>query len=242
MINGQVNEMTVPSAILEQEVPILVYMPDTYMPMQTYQLLIASDGADYFRYGRLGKVVQQLMDAEEIEDTIVVGIPYEDKYIRREYYHPYGEHQEKYVRFVGEELIPFLEEHFSLEDDRDARALIGDSLAATVSLTILQRYPELFSKAGLHSPLVNEIVMDIAESLDSSLETTIYHVIGKKETEVQTTSDGIKDFLQPNRELNKVLEKTATYYFYDEFEGNHTWKYWQQDMERAICKLFQMSL
>ena len=41
-----------------------------------YEVLIASDGKDYFQYGRIGRVVDELIDAEEIENVIVVGVPY----------------------------------------------------------------------------------------------------------------------------------------------------------------------
>lgn len=239
MINGQINEEILYSEYLQEEVPLLIYMPDTYMPMQTYQLLIASDGRDYFQYGKLGAVVQELMDESEIEDTIVVGIPYQDKYIRREMYHPEGEKQAAYIRFVAEELLPFLEERFSLEKDREARGLIGDSLAATVSLMIATTYPHLFSRVAMHSPFSNETVIEAVTTLDDTLPFTFYHVIGTEEHKVATTGDGIQNFLEPNRELHRIFQKKQSDYFFEEFEGNHTWKYWQKDVPRAVYQMFQ---
>jgi enterochelin esterase-like enzyme len=51
---------------------------------------------------------------------------------------------------------------------------------------------------------------------------------------VKTTVDGVRDFLTPNRALNNLIKRKGFPYFYEEFEGEHTWKYWQRDVPRAI--------
>ena len=51
---------------------------------------------------------------------------------------------------------------------------------------------------------------------------------------MKTTVDGVQDFLTPNRALKEVIEKQGFPYFYEEFEGDHTWKHWQPDVRRAI--------
>ena len=55
---------------------------------------------------------------------------------------------------------------------------------------------------------------------------------------MKTTEDGVRDFLTPNRELNKLIERKGFPYFYEEFEGEHTWKYWQPDVRRAISMVY----
>lgn len=239
MNHGLINELSFHSELLDETFPLLVYLPEEYIPMQSYHLVLASDGKDYVQYGRIGTVLQQQMDEGKIEDAIYVGIPYIDKYHRRELYHPEGSRQSAYIDMIALELLPFLHEQFSLTEERDERILMGDSLAGTVSLMTAARYPHLFSKVIMHSPLVNDTVLQTAEQLIASDEPfSLYHVIGDQETAVRTTSDGIRDFLQPNRALRDALQQHTHFYFYDEFEGNHTWKYWQRDVPRAIETIF----
>ena len=58
------------------------------------------------------------------------------------------------------------------------------------------------------------------------------------ETEVNTPQDGIQDFLKPNRELNRLVKSKGFSYFYEEFKGDHTWKYWQPDVRRVISMVY----
>ena len=44
--------------------------------------------------------------AEEIENVIVVGVPYKSVSERRRLYHPEGDRHEAYLRFLAHELVP----------------------------------------------------------------------------------------------------------------------------------------
>jgi len=55
---------------------------------------------------------------------------------------------------------------------------------------------------------------------------------------VQTTNNKISDFLNPNRKLSGIFTNNAFTYFYDEFDGGHTWTYWQPDLKRALKMMF----
>ena len=90
----------------------------------------------------------------------------------------------------------------------------------------------------LQSPMVDEVVMNAVKEVTQPHLTSIYHVIGKQETAVQTTKKEEKDFLTPNRELSKLFSEKGFPYFYDEFDGDHTWTHWQPDLKRALKKMF----
>ena len=44
--------------------------------------MIAQDGRDYFQMGRIGRVADELLANDEIENIIIVGIPYQDRFDR----------------------------------------------------------------------------------------------------------------------------------------------------------------
>ncbi|TCP19506.1 enterochelin esterase-like enzyme [Scopulibacillus darangshiensis] len=241
-LKGKIEELTITSKALEREMPLLIYLPPNYSDLYTYPLAIVQDGRDYFQLGRLPKVADQLIEAGDIEDLIMVGIPYENPEVRWEMYHPDGKWHQEYVTFLVYELLPFIKEHYAVCDLAGNRTLIGDSLGGTVSLLTAIHYPNTFSNVIMQSPYVDERIVKTAEVSANLSAFSIYHVIGKKETEVKTTHGKIQNFLEPNRELKDILSsKTMADYFYHELEGDHTWKSWQPDVFRSLQEMFKKS-
>jgi len=235
---GTIKELTFQSLELGEEMQLLVYLPANFSPLYKYSLLIAQDGRDYFQLGRIGRLADEFLFEREIENIIIVGVPYKDVEDRRRKYHPDGDQNQQYIRFLAHELVPFLDKEFPTYHMGSTRALIGDSLGATVSLMTALQYPHTFGKVVLQSPLVDEQVLKLVKDFSEAQLVEIYHVIGTQETEVKTTDGRISDFLSPNRKLSKVIIEKPFTYFYEEFNGNHTWKYWQPDLRRALKMLF----
>jgi enterochelin esterase-like enzyme len=234
-----IDELNIWSEFLQEEITLMVYVPPAYSPLYTYPVLYASDGQDYFHLGRIARIADEGIENGEINDFIVVGIPYKNVNDRREKYHPKGEKCVEYQRFLVEELVPFIDRRYSTHELAYGRALIGDSLAGTISLITSLNYPHTFANVLMQSPYINEQVKSLVE--DFSNETApldIYHVIGTEEKEVETTKGKTKDFLTPNRELKEIFEEKPFAYFYDEFSGDHTWTFWQPDLKRTIKHIY----
>ncbi|GIN37853.1 hypothetical protein J19TS1_08020 [Heyndrickxia oleronia] len=223
---------------LGESLNILVYLPANFSPLYKYNLLIAQDGKDYFQLGRIARVADELLENGEIENVIIVGIPYRNVHDRRKKYHPYGEQNAAYIRFLAHELVPYLDQHYPTLHVGNGRVLIGDSLGATVSLMTAVKYPNIFGKVILQSPLVDEKVLEAVRNHPNPQLLDVYHIIGLRETEVKTTNGNIEDFLTPNRELHQLLGEKGYPNFYEEFDGNHTWKFWQPDLKRALKMTF----
>ncbi|MEK3935341.1 esterase family protein [Sporosarcina sp. FSL W7-1349] len=235
---GKIEDISLYSKELDEEMQLLIHLPHNYTPLFTYSVLIASDGKDYFQYGRIGRVVDELLDEGEIENVIVVGVPYKSVSERRRMYHPEGDRHQAYIRFLAHELVPYIDANYPTDQIGGCRGLIGDSLAATISLLTALKYPNIFGKVLLHSPYVDQTVLQSVEEVNDPSCYFIYHVIGKGETEVKTTVDGIQDFLTPNRELKEVIGRKGIPHYYEEFDGDHTWKHWQPDVRRAVQMAF----
>ncbi|KHF41813.1 alpha/beta hydrolase [Halalkalibacter okhensis] len=236
-LEGTITETSFRSEELQADIPLLIYTPPNFTPLQTYDVLICQDGNDYFQLGRIPRQVEQLIEEGEIRETIVVGIPYPSVTERRKRYHPDGEKVESYIRFLANEMIPFLDETYPTHQLASSRTLAGDSLAATVSLLTSLKYPSLFGQVMIHSPYVNETVIQNVTDYNKLENITIYHVIGKKETSVKTTDGQTLDFLTPNRKLHALLKEKPFSYTYEEFDGNHTWTYWQKDLPKGLTTL-----
>lgn len=238
MDKGNIQDFTFYSENLKEELTLYVYVPANYSPLYQYHLCIASDGKDYFQLGGLPRLADQLIDDYEIEPTIFVGVPYKDAKDRKRKYIPSGDLFESYMRFLAHELVPFLDNEYSTNQLASSRVLMGDSMAATASLMGVIRYPNIFGKAIMQSPYVDNDVLNAVRNFKTADQNYFYHIIGKQEVEVLTTDKIIKDFLTPNRELHDAMMSNAFPLFYEEFEGNHTWKYWKPDLQRALVKIF----
>ncbi|MBK3494922.1 esterase family protein [Viridibacillus sp. YIM B01967] len=238
MNRGTITDIEFFSEALQEDMHLLIYLPANYSPLYKYSVLIASDGKDYFQLGRISRVVDDYLDQGEIENLIIVGVPYKSVEDRRQKYLPNGEKHDAYLRFLANELVPYMDEHYSTYQIGMGRALIGDSQAATVSLLAAIRYPNIFGKVLMQSPQVNDDILEKVQQMQDVHAFSIYHIIGTKENEVMTMNKTIKDFLTPNRALHNLMDKKGFSTFYDEFNGNHSWKFWQPDLKRAIKQNF----
>ncbi|MGJ7910372.1 alpha/beta hydrolase [Neobacillus sp. LXY-1] len=235
---GSMKEISFFSMELQEELQLLIYLPANFSPLYKYSLLIAQDGRDYFQLGRIGRIADEHLFNREMENLIIVGVPYKNVEDRRQKYHPKGSQNKQYIRFLAHELVPFLDQEFPTYQMGTTRALIGDSLGATVSLMTAMQYPHTFGKVLLQSPYVDQHIFELVKNFSEPQLIEIYHVIGNQETEVHMTNGKVGDFLTPNRKLSTLLSNKFFSYFYEEFNGNHTWTYWQPDLKRALKKMF----
>lgn len=238
ILKGTLQDLLFYSYELKEDISLLVYKPANFSPLYKYHLLVTADGTDYFQLGRMARLCDDLLSEKEIENIIVVGVPYHTTKDRREKYHPTGTKHEAYIRFLAHELIPFLDQEFPTFQMGMGRALIGDSLGATISLLAAIKYPNTFGKVILQSPYINNSVLEKVIHANTTSLLSIYHSIGKNETAVEVTYDKVYDFLTPNRELNKYLKNHSLSYVYNEFDGDHTWTYWQGDLRTSLKAMF----
>lgn len=238
MEKGSVKEIDFYSDALQEELKLLIYIPPNFTPLVKYSVLIASDGRDYFQLGRIPRLADELHNDYEIENLIIVGVPYKNAKDRQRKYIATGDLFEAYTRFLAHELVPYLDEEFPTLQMGQGRGLIGDSMAATISLLTALKYPNLFGKVIMQSPYVDAYTMEATRNFTQVDALSIYHIAGKREDQVVTTDKTIKDFITPNRQLHALMKENGYDVFYEEFDGNHTWKYWQPDLRRALVENF----
>ncbi|MEO4054278.1 alpha/beta hydrolase-fold protein [Solibacillus sp. CAU 1738] len=238
MNKGTVKDLTFFSDALQEQMQLLIYIPANYSPLYKYNILIATDGKDYFQLGGIPRLADELIDNYEMEQTIIVGIPYKDVYDRQKKYIPSGEEHDSFLRFLAHELVPYLDEEFATYQLGSTRAVVGDSMAATAALMAAIKYPSVFGKAVLQSPYVDDLVLAAVTNAKNYEALFIYQIIGTGEDRVVTTDKSVKDFLTPNRALHTLLAEKNFQTFYEEFDGNHTWKYWKPDLKRALVEIF----
>lgn len=239
---GVINEDKLYSKELAEYMDILTYLPLSFSPLYNYHAIIAQDGHDYFRLGRIARQAEALMKDGTIENSIIVGIPYKNVSERRNTYHPEGAKFEAYKRFLAKELVPYIDQAFSTYQVASGRTLIGDSLGGTVSLMAALDYPNIFGNIIMQSPYVDHHVLQAVKASASFHLLSIYHQMGTKETEVHTSDKQVLDFVGPNQDLKMLLENKNGIYHFESFDGDHKWTYWQPLITPALKKMLSISL
>ncbi|RDW18292.1 hypothetical protein CWR48_11960 [Oceanobacillus arenosus] len=236
---GSFIEKEIQSSYLNETKAVKIYLPESFSPLNKYNLCIMQDGNDYFQMGRIATLSDRLHAEGEIENTVFAGIHYKNKADRRKKYHLEGEEHEAYTNFIVREVIPMLDEIIPNLQMGRSRALIGDSLAGSFALSTAIRYPNTFGKVIMQSPYVDAALLQKVKNAANLDMLDIYHTIGTAEIEAALSDGKTEDLLTPNRELNKLLqEKNSNYFYYELENGDHTWKYWQRDMERVLITMF----
>lgn len=180
---------------------ISIWVPDGYLPHgdQRYPVIYAHDGQNLFTsetsYGGvewgLDEAAQRLFAAEDMPPAIIVGIWNTDQ--RWQEYAPQkvierltGDTNsdrliadlpelkaDAYLRFITEELKPFIDATYGTAPEPENTSIMGSSMGGLISLYAVAEYPETFSRAAavsIHWPLT-EPDGPIAKQADAAMQS-----------------------------------------------------------------------
>lgn len=232
-MKGTISTIQFNSQLLQHTFSLHVYTPPQYAEGHKCHLAITQDGLDYFQLGKIAKKMDEAME-KGARPVIVVGIPYPSIKQRSKWYAPHHDDHIRYMQFLKEELLPFVEQAYETWQLPHARTLIGDSLAGTISFLTALTYPNTFHRVIMQSPYIDAYVLKRVKETDIWNNFELYHTIGTKETAVETTFGEKMDFLTPNRTLSTLLKNGHARYQYHEFNGTHHWKYWEKDLYNGL--------
>lgn len=233
---GTLAEITLNSKYLGTAERLLIYTPERYSPLYSYPVLYVQDGDDYVSMGRLATLLDQLTAEKQIAGVIAVFLPV-DKAKRRARYHPDGAEHQAYKRFLAEEVVAYVDRHYSTYPLGSARTLLGESLGGVVSLFTALTYPHTFGQVASQSAAMDEELNRRVAAMEIPVHLHIYLEVGTDETAVDT-SRGTLDLVAGNEALRDLLQQKKVTLTYETFSGDHTWGYWQQNLPRILRAFF----
>jgi enterochelin esterase-like enzyme len=216
---------------------LIVYTPARYSPLYSYPVLYVQDGADYLSLGKMASTLDSMIQQKELPDLIAVFLPVE-KEKRTSRYHPDGAEHIAYRRFLAEEVVRYIDAHYSTHPLGNARTLVGASLGAVVSLFTALAYPHTFGQVASQSiAMDSKLNNQVAQATPSlSVPLSFYLQIGTEETAVKSTR-GSLDLVSANKELRDILQTKMVTLVYETFDGDHTWGHWQALLPRMLKAL-----
>lgn len=162
-----------------------VWLPDGYSPKKKYAVLYMHDGQMLFdasttwnkQEWQVDETIGKLLKEKKIKDLIVVGIWNNGEYRHSEYYPQKtlqylseetrnfivknslkGKPQaDNYLKFLAEELKPFIDKNFSTRKDVKNTFIVGSSMGGLISIYAICEYPNIFGGAAgisTHLPMV----------------------------------------------------------------------------------------
>lgn len=217
---------------LNQTRSLRIFLPPDYNVFREYPVIYCQDGEDFFNFGKIATFAYEGILEEGFDPMIIVGVDV-DKRTRTDQYAPHGSLQHAYIQFFVHELVPFIEQSYTVKADKIHRIIAGDSLGGTVSLHIALAYPEVFGKImSLSGAFFQDTYTAIQQRTDLS-DLHGYFLVGTGETEVNT-SLGVVNFVKGNREAKALLEARGAQLEYREAPGEHTWGFWQKHVLDAL--------
>jgi enterochelin esterase-like enzyme len=162
-----------------------VWLPEGYSPKKKYAVLYMHDGQMLYdatttwnkQEWQVDETVGRLIKEGKIKDLIVVGVCNNGDYRHSEYYPnktlPFLPEEtrdfivknslknkpqaDNYLKFLVEELKPYIDKNFSTRTDRNNTFIAGSSMGGLISIYALCEYPNIFGGAAgisTHLPMV----------------------------------------------------------------------------------------
>ena len=156
---------------------VYVWLPEDYSKAKKYAVVYMSDGQNLFDAEKMfnhqewcvDEVFGGLLTEKKIQDCIVVGVANSfrtrsQEYFPQDVFYLYtpelkeysaskrmGENEllgNNYLKFLVEELKPFIDSTYSTRKDRDHTFHMGSSMGGLISSYAVAKYPEVFGGAG----------------------------------------------------------------------------------------------
>lgn len=216
--------------------PLSIYLPPRYRETRRYPLLVCHDGLDYLEFAGLQRVLDNLIDLQEIPPLIVCCTQSPN---RIEEYAA----NERHAEFIANEVLPLMEKEFSLLDGPSDRALMGASFGAVASLHTALQFPERFGKLFLQSgsfaftdigphgrgPVFDDVVQFVNRYRRNPT---------KPAARIFLSCGTYESLIVYNRSLLPMLQRTGTEAVLVESQDGHNWENWRDRLRDGLTWLF----
>ncbi len=245
---GQVrHHRGVTTGLLKHKRDVIVWLPPGYdkEPDCHYPVLYMHDGQNLFDPAtafagvdwRMDETATRLSKRGKMQEIIIVGI-YNTPARLEEYADT--KTGRNYMRFLVEELKPLIDKTYRTLPQREHTAVMGSSMGGLVSLYLVWKYPDIFSKAGCLSTSLSwrdrQVLKFIAAPAQAvPQDVKIYFDHGGLGEEGKYAADYLK-----LRDLfvEKGLRPDVDFKYYFDKKGDHSERSWARRVKRPLLFLF----
>ncbi len=235
------------SAFLRRKRTLVVWLPPSYTADcdQRYPVLYAHDGQNLFDPAtafagvdwRLDETATRLMKQGKMQETIIVGL-----YNTRARLQEYADTKfgRSYMRHILEEVKPFIDTTYRTHPGREHTGVMGSSMGGLISLYLIWRHSNVFSKAACLSTSLSwqkrAVLQMIEQDPDPPRDIKIYFDHGGLGDEGAHACDYhhlreifLRQGYKPHREFHYYFDKN----------GDHSERSWARRARRPLLFLFR---
>ncbi len=228
--HGTAETFSIHSDILNNTRTVTVYLPAGYNldTLHAYPVLYTHDGPDYRNLLHIHNIADYLSGHGDVPPFIVVTVPWANPPGREGEYHM----NPNFARFFVEELIPYIDAHYSTVASREGRAIVGESSAGLGAVYLAWEQPDYFKwaigQSGYYSFNGDALMDSIAAAPTYDLH--FYVEVGTYESAV---GGGVSLYAAQQRLVTTLQQKGYDYQAIYVPDG-HSWGNWQRTIGDAI--------
>ena len=239
--SGRIEPILVTSQAFGEAREERLYLPHGYDAGKTYPLAIIHDGADFVTYADLGVSLDNLIASGDIPPLIAALVQTGDRL---------GEYARgrRHARYIVQELLPVLAEHYAISSRPGERLLLGASLGAVASLAIAFRYPGVFGGLVLQSgsfildprklearphPVFHEIAHPVFHEI-ARLVQVLKRAPELPPTRAFVSTGELEGLADENRALASFLQERGVDVLFKSAWDGHHWHNWRDQLRDGL--------
>ena len=230
---GSVEEHWLQSESLKDRRTFWVYLPPGYNARYAYPAAYFNDGDGYLNFADLPYIASYLIYHRQVKPFIAVLIKPNDR--EKEY-----ARNNHYVRFLTNELVPWVDDNFSTAQQPTARAIIGASFGGLISAHAARRRPQVFGLVGGQSGYYgydnDAVINDYAAA--QNLGIRFHLTVGTFETDIHGQGNRDDDFVAAQRRFAELLLQKGYAAQCGEYPEGHQWGFWRAHIGEMLKFLF----
>jgi len=233
---GRLDSARIDSEVFNGHRDFQIYVPARFRESRRYPLLIVHDGTDYLHFAALKTVLDNLINALEIPPMIVALIQSPDRLVE------YGA-DDRHATFLGDELLPFMSDHYPLIDEPRARGIMGASFGGVASLHAAWRNPGLFDRLLLQSG--SFAFSDLGRHNRGPVFDPVADFMNEFREKPDCPANQIymscgiyESLIYENRSLVPRLQAQGIDVRFEEARDAHNWENWRDRLRNGLSWLF----
>jgi enterochelin esterase family protein len=217
-----IKDLSIASKYMGQRMNFKVYLPEGFKDEKINSFIYVIDGSEYLEFGNLNATADFLMYEGYIPKSIIVFIDPCER--TNEYKVCYS-----YMSYIKNELIPYVENTYTICRDYIERTIIGASWGAMTAMYIAMTSDNLID---------NVITQSGSFWAEGWMIFDIINEMEKKDINfcIQTGMRNDTEFM--NERLNKLLTDKGYNVVYQKYNEGHNWTNWKNHLFDALIEIF----
>lgn len=228
--HGKIDTIWFESKILKRTHPILIYQPFTKMMKNLYTVYV-NDGGEYLSIAKMNNVLDNLIANNVTKPVLGVFIDPRTDPTKPETNMRMVDYSasEDYLKFLTDELVPFVDKNYSVSTKTSDRLIMGASMGGLISTYVSYTRPDVFKNSAAQSPAYAQANISVIEMIAEG---------GYKDISVYIDTGILYDTKIFSRIAKALLIERKIKLNYSEYPEGHNWTNWQARFDDILKYFF----